>query len=504
MPEAELERLFKYMRDHRIDGDKFLRMRHEQMHGEAKSSLLAFAKAVYPNFIMGRHHHVLAENLEKVARGELRRLIISLPPRHTKSLLSSQLFPAWYIGTYPDRKIIITSNTEKLAVSFGGWVRNLIASSAEYKQIFPEMKISKHAKASGLWSTNKGGEFFAVGVGGTVTGRGGDIFLIDDPHSEQDVLVPDGAAYDKAWDWYLAGPRQRLQPNAGIVVICTRWHKKDLVGKILDRPGRIPWTYIALPMLDESESPLWPEFWPKSECLALKADLPIERWECNYQQNPISDALSVVKFSDWQLWPPPDWKHGMQPPACDFIIQGWDTSYAANRRSNYSACTTWGTFRRKDDKGIERDHIILLDAYWDQLEFPQLKEVARKGKEFWKPDCILIESKTAGYPLVQEFRQSGIPVEDFCPSRGDRKEVRVNAIADLFASGMVWRPETPWADEVAKQFAEFPHGTFDDLVDASTMCLMRLRRGGLARIAREQDDELREQQESRFAQVEYY
>lgn len=504
LPEPELQRLLRYMRTEKIDGDKFLRMRQETIHVQARQGLLEFAKAVYPDFIMGRHHRILAEHLERVARGELRRLIISLPPRHTKSLLASQLFPAWYIGTFPKKKIIIASNTEKLAVSFGGWVRNLIATSPEYKSIFPDINISKYAKASGLWSTSQGGEFFAVGVGGTVTGRGGDVFLIDDPHSEQDALVPDGAAYDKAWDWYLAGPRQRLQPSAGIILICTRWHKKDLVGRILDRPGKIPWTYIALPMLDEREEPLWPEFWPQSECVALRADLPLERWECNYQQNPISDALSVIKFSDWNLWPPPDWKHGFQPPACDFIVQGWDTSYAANRRSNFSACTTWGTFRRKDERGIERDCIILLDAYQEQLEFPQLKEMCRKGMQFWKPDVVLIESKTAGYPLVQELRQSGIPVEDFCPVRGDRKEVRVNAIADLFASGMVWRPETDWSDAVAKQFAEFPHGTFDDFVDASTMCLMRLRRGGLVRQREEQDQDMREDLENRFAEVEYY
>lgn len=499
----EVERLSGYFREHGVTGDQFLKLRREHMQREARKDLLPFAQAVYPNFVLGRHHRVLADQLARVASGEIKRLIISLPPRHSKSLLASFLFPAWFIGRFPNRKIITASNTEKLAVGFGRQVRNLISHDPVYTDIFPGVKIAKDAKAAGLWNTNRGGEYFAIGVGGTVTGRGADIFLIDDPHSEQDALMPEGTAYDKAWEWYLSGPRQRLQPNAGIIVVCTRWHRRDLVGRILDHPGQTPWTYIALPALDETGEPLWPEFWPKQDLLSLRADLPIEKWECQYQQNPISDALSLVKFADWQIWPPPGWpERGGSLPPCEYVIQGWDTSYAANRKSNFSACVTMGVFRWRDDKGIERDNILLLDAYQEQLEFPQLKQAALTGMKVWQPDTILVESKTAGLPLVQELRQSGIPVEDFCPVRGDRKEVRVNAIADLFASKMVWRPEAQWAEEVAKQFAEFPRGTYDDLVDAATMCLLRIRRGGLARSAREQDEEDRE--DNRFREVEYY
>ncbi len=510
MKPADVERLARYISNEGISTERYLKMKSDWRRSRARGDLLEFARAVYPHFITGRHHHVLAENLKKIATGELRRLIISVPPRHSKSLLASFLFPAWYIGAYPDRKLIITSNIEKLAVGFGRQVRNLITSSEVYQSIFPDLKVSKDAKAAGLWTTSAGGEFFAIGVGGTVTGRGANVFLIDDPHSEQDALVPDGQAYDKTWDWYLAGPRQRLQPNAGIVIVATRWHTRDLIGRILDKPGKIPWTYISLPALDEKDEPLWPEFWPREELVALRADLPIEKWECQYQQQPVSSASSVVKYSDWRIWPPAptmnyDWRRvkGTDAPFCEFVVQAWDTSYAANRRSNYSACVTFGTFVYRDDKGIERDGIILLDAFQEQLEFPQLKKWALEGKRIWEPDAILIEAKTAGYPLLQEFRQSGIPVEDFCPTRGDRKEVRVNSIADLFASGMVWRMEGEehgYADAVAKQFAEFPRGAFDDLVDAGTMCLMRIRRGGLARFPREQD----EQPGEKFADVQYY
>jgi predicted phage terminase large subunit-like protein len=499
----EIQRLSRYFREHGVTAERFLELRRERLLKDAREDMLSFAQATYPNFVLGRHHRVLADQLKKVATGEIQRLIISLPPRHSKSLLSSHLFPAWYIGKFPNRKIICASNTAPLAVGFGRQVRNLVQHDPLYKEIFPGVSIAKDAKAAGLWNTNKGGEYFAIGVGGTVTGRGADIFLIDDPHSEQDALTPEGAAYDKAWEWYLSGPRQRLQPNAGIIVICTRWHRRDLVGRILDKPGQVPWTYISLPALGPDDKPLWPEFWPQKDLFALRADLPIERWECQYQQNPISDALSLVRFADWMLWPPPKWpeKAGTTPP-CDYVVQAWDTSYAANRKSNYSACVTMGTFRWKDEKGIERDNILLLDAYQAQLEFPQLKQAAITGMKLWQPDTILVESKTAGLPLVQELRQSGIPVEDFCPVRGDRKEVRVNAIADLFAQHMVWRLEADWADAVAKQFAEFPRGVYDDLVDACTMCLMRIRKGGLARSAREQDEE--NQDENRFQEVEYY
>jgi hypothetical protein len=212
---VEVQRLSRYFAEHGVTADRFLELRKDNLLRSAREDVLTFAHAAYPNFVLGRHHRVLANQLRKVALGEIQRLIISLPPRHSKSLLSSFLFPAWYIGKFPKRKIICASNTEKLAVGFARQVRNLVQHDQIYADIFPGVKIAKDAKAAGLWHTNKGGEYFAVGIGGTVTGRGADIFLIDDPHSEQDALVPEGTPYDKAWEWYLSGPRQRLQPNAG-------------------------------------------------------------------------------------------------------------------------------------------------------------------------------------------------------------------------------------------------------------------------------------------------
>ena len=165
-------------------------------------------------FIVGKHHRIIAEKLEKIASGELKRLIINMPPRHTKSEFASYLLPAWFLGQFPQKKVIQTSHTAELAVGFGRKVRNLVSSDA-YKTIFPTVDLQSDSKAAGRWNTNAGGDYFAIGVGGAVTGKGADLLIIDDPHSEQDAM--NMSALERAYEWYTSGPRQRLQPGGKIV-----------------------------------------------------------------------------------------------------------------------------------------------------------------------------------------------------------------------------------------------------------------------------------------------
>ena len=186
---------------------------------------LGFVKHVWPAFIEGDHHRVMADAFNKIAKGELKRLIINMPPRHTKSEFASHLFPAWYLGKFPDRKVIQTAHTAELAVGFGRKVRNLVGSD-DYQGVFQDVSLASDSKAAGRWSTNKNGEYFAIGVGGAVTGKGADILIIDDPHSEQDAALNDPSIYDKTYEWYTSGPRQRLQPGGSICVVMTRWSKK--------------------------------------------------------------------------------------------------------------------------------------------------------------------------------------------------------------------------------------------------------------------------------------
>ena len=452
----------------------------------ARDSFLGFTRAVWPAFIEGRHHKVIAKAFERVIRGDLKRLIINMPPRHTKSEFASYLLPAWFLGQYPDKKVIQTSHTAELSVGFGRKVRNLVGSD-DYKEIFPSLALRADSKAAGRWSTNQGGEYFAIGVGGAVTGKGADLLIIDDPHSEQEGQSLDPSVFDKTYDWYTSGPRQRLQPGGAIIIVMTRWHKRDLTGKIIkastQREGVDEWEVIEFPAILPSGNALWPGFWNQKELLALQNELPASKWQAQYQQDPTSEEGALVKREWWKIW-----EHE-RTPHCEFIIQSWDTAFLKTRRADFSACTTWGVFYQPDDEGSTRPNIILLDAYKERLEFPELKKKAMEFYTSRQPDACIIEAKAAGAPLVFEMRAMGVPVSEFTPSRGNDKVARVNAVADLFASGIVWCPETRFAEMVIEEFASFPVGEHDDLVDSSTQALLRFRQGGFLRLQTDEEDE---------------
>tara|TARA_B100000123_G_scaffold261124_1_gene228057 strand:- start:1233 stop:2744 length:1512 start_codon:yes stop_codon:yes gene_type:complete len=452
----------------------------------AREGFMPFIKKVWPAFIEGRHHKIMAEAFERVANGDLKRLIINMPPRHTKSEFASYLLPAWFLGQYPEKKIIQTAHTAELSVGFGRKVRNLVDSD-DYKEIFPELGLRADSKAAGRWSTSKGGEYFAIGVGGAVTGKGADLLIIDDPHSEQEGQSADPAVFDKVYDWYTSGPRQRLQPGGSIIIVMTRWHKRDLTGKIIktsvQREGMDEWELIEFPAIMPSGNALWPEFWSLTELEALRSELPAPKWQAQYQQDPSSEESALVKREWWQKW------EDERPPQCEFIIQSWDTAFLKTQRADYSACTTWGVFYHPDEQGVTQPNIILLDAFKDRLEFPELKKCAFEFYNEFEPDACIVEAKAAGTPLIFELRAMGIPVSEYTPSRGNDKISRVNAVSDLFASGIVWCPETRFAEEVIEEFASFPAGEHDDLVDSSTQALLRFRQGGFLRLGSDEDEE---------------
>ena len=452
----------------------------------ARGSFLGFVQHVWPAFIQGRHHKVVAEAFERVIKGDLKRLIINMPPRHTKSEFASYLLPAWFLGQNPGKKVIQASHTAELSVGFGRKVRNLVASD-DFKEVFPALALRADSKAAGRWSTSRGGEYFAIGVGGAVTGKGADLLIIDDPHSEQDGQSIDPGVFDKTYEWYTSGPRQRLQPGGAIIIVMTRWHLRDLTGKIIkasaQREGVDDWELIEFPALMPSGNALWPEFWSKKELLALRNELPAPKWEAQYQQQPTSEGGALVKREWWKRW-----EHE-RTPHCEFIIQSWDTAFLKTRRADYSACTTWGVFYQPDDEGATRPNIILLDAHKERLEFPELKKMAMEFYNEWQPDACIIEAKAAGAPLVFEMRAMGVPVSEYTPSRGNDKVARVNAVADMFASGVVWCPETRFGEMVIEEFASFPVGEHDDLVDSSTQALLRFRQGGFLRLQTDEEDE---------------
>lgn len=457
---------------------------------DCQENFLSFVRKVWPEFIAGSHHTIMADTFERVVRGELKRVIINMPPRHTKSEFASHLFPAWYFGRHPTKYVIQCSNNADLAVDFGRKVRDTVSEDV-YNEVFPDVTVDGQVAAAGKWRTNHKGEYFAIGVGGKITGRGGDLIIIDDPHSEQEARQ---AAYkpevfDSVYDWYTSGPRQRVQPDAAIFVVMTRWAKRDLTGRV--EKAQIQgdefsdeWEIIRLPAIMPSGKPVWPQYWSFNELMSTKSSLSVSQWAAQYQQEPTSEEGALVKRAWWQIWEDDD------PPKVEYIIQSWDTAFLQTQRSDYSACTTWGVFSVEHaDTGKMMPAIILLDAFKDRFEFPQLKIEAQKAYKQWNPDSFIVEAKASGTPLIQELRQMGIPVTEFTPSRGNDKIARVNAVTDLFHSKIVWAPDMRWAKEVIEEFAEFPSGEHDDFVDSGTQALLRYRQGGFIRALSDEEED---------------
>ena len=453
----------------------------------AQVRFIKFVERVWPTFISGAHHKRMADAFERVARGECKRLIINMPPRHTKSEFASYLLPAWFLGKYPGKKVIQASHTAELAVGFGRKVRNLVDSDI-YHEIFPDLHLQSDSKAAGRWNTSKGGDYFAIGVGGAVTGKGADVLIIDDPHSEQEAAMaasnPD--VYDKVIEWYTSGPRQRLQPGGAIVIVMTRWSQRDLTGQVLkaaaQRSGE-DWEVIEFPAILPSGNPLWPQFWSLEELEALRNELPNSKWQAQYQQNPVGNESAIIKRDWWQIW------EQDRPPACEYILQTWDTAFEKNNRADYSAGTTWGIFKNDEDYG--NSNIILLNTYKKRVEYPDLKRDVLKEYNTYEPDGVLIEKKASGAPLIYDLRAMGIPVQEFTPGKGQDKVARLNAVSDIIASGKVWVPNTRWAEELVDEIAEFPSGEHDDLVDATTLALMRFRQGGFLRLPSDEPEDIR-------------
>lgn len=482
--EKLLDKLHPAMYEKLIDEVKVYQAAVERE--KAQVSFMEYVKMMWPGFVHGRHHALMAKKFEAIAKGEMKRVIINMPPRHTKSEFASYLLPSWFLGKNPAKKVIQCSNTADLAVGFGRKVRNLV-DSEQYASVFPGVSLRQDSKAAGRWATNKNGEYFAIGVGGTVTGKGADLLIIDDPHSEQEAALAAGnpEIYQKVYEWYTSGPRQRLQPGGAIVIVMTRWGEADLTGRVLQdalkREKGEEWELIELPAIMPSGNPLWPEFWSIDELEALKEELPVAKWNAQYQQKPTGEEGALVKREWWKIW------EKERPPSCEYVIQSWDTAFTKSERSDFSACTVWGVFHMNEDpKDV---NVILLEAYQERLEFPELKEKAFEMYNIWEPDTCIIEAKAAGSPLIFEMRRMGVPVQEYTPVRGNDKFVRINSVTDLFRSGKVWAPDTRWAHELIEQMAAFPNAAHDDLVDSSTQALIRFRQGGFLRLNTDEEEE---------------
>jgi predicted phage terminase large subunit-like protein len=486
------------MKPEDIDAERLkleLRLSLLEARDRATTTFLDFCLYVWPEMIVGEHHRRIAAALDRVVSGKCKRLMIAMPPRHGKSQMGSYLFPAYLMGKLPQSKLIVGSHTAELAQRFGRMIRNLVEDE-KYGELFPDTKLSVDSKAAGRWNTRQGGEAFFIGKGGAMTGRGGDIIVLDDILDEQDAVSE--TAMENTWEWYTSGPRQRLQPNGAIIIINTRWKTDDLSGRLLRQQGQLKsdqWEILEFPAILPSGNPLWPEYWQLEELEKVKMSIGIKKWNAQWQQQPTNDEGAILKREWWRKW-----KYD-EPPECDYILQTLDTAYSKKETADFSVISTWGVFYPSADSG---PGLILLSVTKGRWDFPELKRIAKREYVYWQPDNVLIEAKATGTSLQQELRKMNIPVTMYSPGgrrQGQDKVSRANAVAPILESGMVWYPESEeFAQDLVEECAAFPNGAHDDQVDVMVMALMRFRQGNFVKL--DDDDEEERDPDARI--VEYY
>lgn len=459
-------------------------LQHKQQVEQARETLLDYCKLQYPQYKDPPHIKLIAEALEKVERGEIKRLAISMPPRHGKSNLCSDLFPAWYLGRNPSKYCIFATYAQDLADDFGRKVRNQLRDPL-FEEVFPAVFLSDDSQSARRFGLKDGGQYFAVGAGGPITGRGAHLLLIDDPIKGREDA--DSAAIRRqVIDWYKSVAYTRLMPGGAVIIIGTRWHEEDLIGWVLQDSDHEEWTVLNIPAIatDDLNDPLgrkegealWPEQYPVDRLLEIKKTLGSRDWNALYQQSPTAEDGNIFKREYFQIW------KSDTPPECDYVIQSYDTAFSVKTSADPSSIITLGVFNRDDGP-----HVILLNRVNRRMEFPELRRVAKELQKDWKPDVTIVEKKASGLSLIQDLRRAGIPVVEYNPDRD--KISRAHSVTPLVESGRFWVPDKQWAQDFVEQLIAFPNARHDDDVDAFTQAMLRLKTGYFVVHPDDPDDE---------------
>ena len=472
--------------------DSFINLKgllSQQVESQSNTDFLTFVRLVaptlVPGFQMGNHIKLISDKLKDMEEGKIKRLMVFLPPRSSKSVICSKLFPAWYIGRNPSHEILTVSHSDQLSSDFGRSVRDIV-NTEEFQKIFRGVHLRSDVRAAGKWKTNQNGTYYAAGVRSQIAGRGAHVAILDDVMSEEDAFSDAGRRYIK--EWYPAGLRTRIMPNGAILIINTRFHYDDLCGWLLKQQENmseyetIPWEVIKIPAwLDEESAELldlppggsyFPE-WKTKEVLQMdeneiKASNGSRYWNSLYMQDPTPEEGGLIKKRWLQNWEDPE------PPSCDFVIQTFDTAFSTKTTADFSVIQTWGIFylHDQDEKGYETyaPNLILLGNIKGRFEYPELRRLSQKLYNEHRPDVCMVEKKASGQSLIQDMRRAGLPVMEYNPDRD--KVSRVYAASPIMEAGRLWIPKNKkWADDLIEELIRFPNAAHDDQVDALTMAV---------------------------------
>jgi len=454
-----------------------------------KRSLHEFTKAAWPTIEPGVpfkdnwHLQAVSEHLQAVKEGEIKRLIINVPPRHMKSISVAVALPAWTWASQSSKKFLFASYAASLSIRDSVKCRRLI-DSPWYKAHFGDkFKLTDDQNQKQRFENDQTGYRIATSVGGALTGDGGDIIAIDDPHNS--IEADSSKVREGVLEWWDQAMQTRLNdPKTGaFVIIMQRLHEQDLTGHILANQLKGEWDHLMLPARYEVGAPnpmrsslgftdprteegelLWPDRMDEKTLTNLERSLGSYAAAGQLQQRPSPKGGGILKASWWVPW------EKEELPEVSYVIQSWDTAFETKESSSYSARTTWGVFKKDG-----YDCLIVLEAWYDKVNYPELRKLAQEAYDDWEPDAVLIEKKASGASLLADLRMAGVPVLAYSPDRD--KVARAHAASALLEDGRIYYPKRKWAEDLISICAAFPAAKNDDLVDTATQAWLRLRKG---------------------------